>query len=41
MAEMNDAMAEKNFSHAENVRLQFLEDLENYKKEVQNFGDYE
>ena len=40
MAEMNDAMDDNDFNRAEEVRLQWIEDLVTFKEEVRNLGAY-
>ena len=40
MAEMNDAMDDNDFNRAEEVRLQWIEDLVTFKEEVRKLGAY-
>lgn len=40
MAEMNDAMDDNDFNRAEEVRLQWIEDLVTFKEEVLKLGAY-
>ena len=40
MEEMNDAMDDNDFNRAEEVRLQWIEDLVTFKEEVRNLGAY-